>query len=165
MYCPRCGQQTISDVRFCSRCGMALHAVSEIVANNGLWPAQGSASKSKSPRKKGMSLGCKLMFISLAIAPLFLVLSFAMDGPEPLYPPVALFFLGLSWMLYARLFQDDVISTVPTQRFDQFRSAPPQSFALLPDRVPAVNSGPRRVSTAEIPQSPAVTEHTTQFFD
>ena len=39
MYCPRCGQQQISnETKFCSRCGLQMRLVSELIANNGFLP-------------------------------------------------------------------------------------------------------------------------------
>ncbi len=39
MHCPSCGQQQISsETKFCSRCGMPLNIVAEVVANGGTLP-------------------------------------------------------------------------------------------------------------------------------
>lgn len=39
MYCPRCGQQQISEqVKFCSRCGFLLELIPDILANGGTLP-------------------------------------------------------------------------------------------------------------------------------
>ena len=39
MYCPRCGQQQISnETKFCSRCGFQMGLVCELIANNGFLP-------------------------------------------------------------------------------------------------------------------------------
>jgi hypothetical protein len=39
MFCPRCGQEQASgDLRFCSRCGLPLGVVSEVLANGGTLP-------------------------------------------------------------------------------------------------------------------------------
>ena len=36
MYCPNCGQQQVSgEMRFCSRCGLALTGLAEWLASNG----------------------------------------------------------------------------------------------------------------------------------
>jgi hypothetical protein len=35
MFCPRCGQQAAEEVRFCSRCGLPLGAVAEVVEAGG----------------------------------------------------------------------------------------------------------------------------------
>lgn len=39
MYCPRCGQQQISDqTKFCNRCGFQMGLIPELLANNGTFP-------------------------------------------------------------------------------------------------------------------------------
>ena len=39
MHCPRCGQQQVSeDIKFCSRCGLPLGVVSEVLAQGGYLP-------------------------------------------------------------------------------------------------------------------------------
>lgn len=39
MYCPRCGQQQVSDqTKFCNRCGFLLGLIPELLANNGTFP-------------------------------------------------------------------------------------------------------------------------------
>lgn len=39
MFCPRCGQeQAFGDLRFCSRCGLPMGLISEILANGGTLP-------------------------------------------------------------------------------------------------------------------------------
>ncbi len=61
MFCPRCGQEQISEeTRFCSRCGFMLTIVSEVVANGGVLPQSLSfpdAEMISSPRKRGLKQG------------------------------------------------------------------------------------------------------------
>jgi hypothetical protein len=39
MFCPRCGQEQASgDLRFCSRCGLPMGIISEVIANGGTLP-------------------------------------------------------------------------------------------------------------------------------
>jgi len=155
----------MGDARFCSRCGMPLHLISEIVANSGFALHDPAGAKTRSPRQKGMRLGGILMFIAAALAPIFFAMCFLVRGGGPLFVPSSIFFVGLCWLLYSRLFLDETTSSTTDNRLNQFSNAQPKSFTLLPDRMPMVSTGPRRVHTADIPQSPGVTEHTTQFFD
>src|SRR5829696_1359850 len=109
MYCPNCGQQQISDeMKFCSRCGLALTGLAE-------WLAGGSVVAKRadkppvselSPRRKNMRRAAKLMFFSGVLFPVFLMFSIAAEHPAPLVVPFFLFFVSLVWMLYARLFSD-----------------------------------------------------------
>src|SRR5215212_1860076 len=109
MYCPNCGQQQISDeMRFCSRCGLALSGLAEWLAGGGV-PAKGGAEAqvaALSPRRKGIRRAAKLMFGSAVLFPIFLVISLAFDEGGPMIVPFAVFFVSLVMMLYARLFSD-----------------------------------------------------------
>lgn len=50
MHCPSCGQQQISnETKFCSRCGMPLGLVSEVVAHGGYLPQLAELHKKKKP--------------------------------------------------------------------------------------------------------------------
>src|ERR1044071_4979306 len=110
MYCPKCGQQQISDeMRFCSRCGLALHGLAEWLAGGGL-PAQRNVEvqqvSANSPRRKGIRRAAKLMFFSGVLFPIFFVISLAVDEGGPMIIPILVFFVSLVMMLYARLFSD-----------------------------------------------------------
>jgi len=48
MYCPSCGQQQVSEeIRFCSRCGLPLGLVAEVLAHNGFLPQLEELNKKK----------------------------------------------------------------------------------------------------------------------
>ena len=114
MYCPNCGQAQISsEMRFCSRCGLALSGLAEWLATDQL-----TARKTEdvpvsldSPCRRGMRRGAKLMFFSLVLLPIFLVLSIFMDEGAVMFVPCILFFISMVLILYARLFSDK--ATVP----------------------------------------------------
>src|ERR1041385_8804632 len=108
MYCPNCGQQQISDeMRFCSRCGLALSGLADWLAGGGL-PAQRTAEVQQvtapnSPRRKGIRRAAKLMFFSGVLFVIFLAISLAIDEGAPMIVPFLVFFVSLVMMLYARL--------------------------------------------------------------
>ena len=109
MYCPNCGQQQVSDeMRFCSRCGLALSGLPEWLAGNRvpLVRREEPRSEPMSPRRKGMRRAAKLMFFSGVLFPIFLAISIGVDEGGPLAIPFILFFVSLVMMLYARLFSD-----------------------------------------------------------
>ncbi|MGI8542603.1 MAG: hypothetical protein ACR2MD_03905 [Aridibacter sp.] len=57
MYCPRCGeQQTSGNLRFCSKCGLPLGLVSEVLSNGGTLPQLEEIYKKKKflTRKNGV---------------------------------------------------------------------------------------------------------------
>lgn len=69
MHCPSCGQQQVStETKFCSRCGMPLSVVAEVVAHGGFLPqlAQLNQKKKFFTKKAGVVFGT-LWFIFLTM--------------------------------------------------------------------------------------------------
>jgi hypothetical protein len=168
MYCPNCGQQQISDeMRFCSRCGLALSGLAEWLAG-GLPVTRPDETRVSSPsrRRKAFRRAAKLMFFSVALFPIFLAISIGIDEPGPLFVPSILFFVSMMWMAYSRLFIDNTAPMISqsaqpsTFRPAQAREAlPPANTTAIPD------IGRQRVRTNELVQMPSVTEHTTKLLD
>src|SRR5689334_11242093 len=106
MYCPRCGQQLQSEIRFCSRCGLPMNAVTAILANDG----QSSATKSDLiSSNRGVKFGVKLILLGLLLAPLCLGASFALDAGFPLFAPLTVFLAGVLWLVYSLIFREEPI--------------------------------------------------------
>jgi hypothetical protein len=159
MYCPRCSQQQVSDVvSFCSRCGFQLDVVRELLVTDGTLPARAIEfrSSSLSPGRNGARLGAKLIFFSLISLPVFFALSAVNDSPGPLLPPAVTFLIGLTFVLYARIFGEDIL---PSKRVGIV------GMPKLPLHVgtPRAELGAMRVDTAEMVQPPSITEHTTNL--
>ena len=178
MYCPNCGQQQISDeMRFCSRCGLALSGLMEWLSSGGV-PAKLSEAvpvAPVSPRSKGIRRAKKLMFFSGVLFVIFLVISLAIEEGAPMIFPGAVFFVALVMMLYARLFSDN---TAPVQSpfvntqashspvVQSPLGADPTRSALPPAAINSMPApGKQRVKTNELVQPPSVTEHTTRLLD
>ena len=169
MYCPNCGQQQISDeMRFCSRCGLALTGLAEWLAAGGLPAkrAEQSLVRALSPRRKGIRRAAKLMYASAVLFPIFLVISLAIDNGAPMVVPIAIFFVSLVMMLYARLFSD---KTAPVTNQAAQTSAL-RSTSARDSLPPAANISmpavaPQQGRTNELIQRPSVTEHTTKLLD
>ena len=171
MYCPKCGQQQISEeMRFCSRCGLPLSALAEWLAGGSL-PVKLADEPEKvalSPRRKGIRRSAKLMFFSGVLFPIFLMISLAENEPGALMPPLILFFISLAWMLYARIFSDNTVRVPAIDRSVQTSTldAPPTRASLPPATTPPIsNVGRQQVRTNELAQPPSVTEHTTRLLD
>ena len=178
MYCPNCGQQQISEeMRYCSRCGLALTGLLEWLAGGRipLRQAEEAQVAPDSPRRKNIRRAAKLMFFAGALFPIFLVISVAEDDPGPLMVPFFLFFISLAWMLYARLFMSKT-ATVKNQAAFQPAVSPASlqtsAFGPAPARgslPPAAANVPlpnrQQVRTNELAQRPSVTEHTTRLLD
>ena len=169
MYCPKCGQQQVADnSRFCSRCGLPISGLAEWLAG-GAWPAvraEVAPPAVASPRRKGIRRGAKLMFLSGVLLPIFFGLCFAVDSPGPLFVPFTIFLAGLSWLLYSRLFGDELPPA---------KALPAQPYGLGPmfggNALPPASSmwqepvGRQRARTTEEVGPPSVTEHTTKLLD
>jgi hypothetical protein len=69
MYCPRCGQQQISDqTKFCSRCGFQLGLIPELLTHGGFLPQLAALTKKKTifNKKNGVIFGI-LWFITFTM--------------------------------------------------------------------------------------------------
>ncbi len=174
MHCPDCGQQQISDeIRFCSRCGFPLAAVSQIVANRGTIPA-GLSEASDKPRwltrKKGVFFGVVwMLFFILMIAGLLDELK----APGEIVSVAAIFgiFSGVVIILASAMF---LKGEHPDTHHDQYgpqryevgggRPAqtlpPPQAQQAVP--VQNYSSQKNRWDTNDLAQ-PSVTEGTTRL--
>lgn len=170
MYCPNCGQQQISEeMRFCSRCGLALSGLAEWLTGGRL-PLKQREEEGQpvalSPRRKGMRRAGKLMFFSGVLFPVFLVFAIAVEEAGPLFVPFTIFFISLVMMLYARLFSDKhapvsfpAAQQPSTLGSTSARSLPAANTAAMPQ------VGRHRVRTNELAQPPSVTDHTTRLLD
>jgi len=169
MYCPNCGQQQISDeMRFCSRCGLALTGLAEWLAGGVLpvRPADQTSVPVASPRRKHIRRAAKLMFFSGVLLPVFLMFSFAANEGAVMIIPFIVFFVSLVWMLYARLFMDNT----PRVNYQAPQTTVLGSTSARGSLPPATTTsisgvGRQQVRTNELAQPPSVTEHTTRFFD
>ena len=166
MFCPRCGQQQLSEeLRFCPRCGLPLASVTALLASDGAAPSgEEMARASKiTARRAGIRRGTKLMFFSVVLFPVFLLPCFIIDSPVPLFAPTALFLAGLAWLLYFVLFGEDATAAPGhgegAERFGT-RAAPALE---APRSAPAQWQSTQR--TTELSQPASVAEQTTTLLD
>lgn len=165
MYCPKCGQQQISDeMRFCSRCGLALSGLADWLAGGGL-PAQRNVEVQQvpadSPRRKGIRRASKLMFFSGVLFVIFIAISLAVDEGGPMIVPAVVFFVSLVMMLYARLFSN---ATSPVNNQTTELNSTSTRSSLPPATSIPINNR-QQVRTNELAQPPSVTDHTTRLLD
>lgn len=169
MYCPKCGQQQISEeMRFCSRCGLALSGLAEWLAGGALSVRRQDEVKVDplSPRRKGIRRAAKLMFFSGVLIPICAIFSIAIEEGGPMILPLAVFFVALVMMLYARLFSDKT-APVNNQAAQTSTLGPTSTRGSLPPAatLPMPGVGRQQVSTNELAQPPSVTENTTRLLD
>jgi hypothetical protein len=150
IYCPRCGQHQLSpDVRFCSRCGLQLEGVEQLVATGGLSTLAGKPGDALSPRRRGMRLGAKVLFYGVVLIPVSFALSIMFDSPVPLFLFATVLMVGAARMAYARLFEEDAPGA------SRQGALPARDAGALP---------PHRLTTGEL-EPPSVTEHTTALLE
>lgn len=174
MFCPRCGQEQISEnTRFCSRCGFLLETVSEILANGGVLPQLLELQEKKTwlTRKNGLifSLFWFMVFV-LLLTPLFgafepngnFAAFFALIGTMG-----ALILLVASFLLLkkptANFFQElpkrhqpQNLSSAPQNALPPQQGQPAQSYVAPANNWKAPNTG-------EFAKPPSVTEDTTKL--
>ena len=173
MFCPQCGQQQLSDaVRFCSRCGFQLGAVSGLLASGGV-PLAGPAPQGpqvESPRRKGVRQGGVMLLFGIFLMPMFAILHELIGSPDKLPLIGVLFFMGgLLRLIYALVFEEGAYRRKALNAPNAY--APGQfgagGYGELPPAqgTPAQGYVPPRVNTSEIAYRPSVTESTTRLLD
>ncbi len=175
MYCPRCGQQQVTDeVRFCSRCGFLLEGVTQLLASGGMIPEAGGP-KQISPRRRGVRQGAGLLLAGAILVPVLGVLNSYTGLPREMLIALAavLCFLGGPLrMLYAAIFEAGAPAphyvAPPTAYVPPAIMAQPGAPVRRAIPPPAANPAsawrsPQR--TGEIVSPPSVTDHTTRFLE
>src|SRR5688572_30758899 len=116
MFCPRCGQEQISEeTRFCSRCGFLLTGIAEIIGNGGVLPEiyQANSARGGSPKKRGLKQGLFIFLLTFLVVPIISIFTIWANS-EPYLVAIAaitLFVGGLLRMVYALMFE----SSNPTE--------------------------------------------------
>ena len=101
MYCPRCGQQQVFDeILFCSKCGLALSAISETMQNDA---GRGNVPQPIAEVKRSGLIG----FALVTLTAIFLFATLIIGTPEPsfivqmnLLVAVLVYLLALGYILY-----------------------------------------------------------------
>ena len=177
MFCPRCGQQQISDeVRFCPRCGFQLSAVAGLLTTGGVAPSELTGG-GESARARGVRQGMRAFFVGLVVTAVLAVL-FAPDNAPDQFPgilvplsAVILVLGGLLRMFYALIFEEGRRRQQPGANAYAPAYAPPERLAAQeaaalppPQSIPArAYAPPPRPHTAEMRSPPSVTDSTTKL--
>lgn len=181
MFCPICGQRQLSEeTRFCSRCGLLLTGVTQLIANGGVLPQALSPTdpKAMSPRKRGLRQGGMLFMSGILIVPLLgiiLVGILNFEGYAVGLAALITFLGGILRMIFAFLFEsnkpygttleENVLNT--TQNFlGRNKSAgalPPEQSIPTSTYVPPAAGNWR--DTNDLNAQHSVTENTTKFLD
>lgn len=177
MFCPRCGQEQVSEnTRFCSRCGFLLETVAEVLANGGILPQLLELGQSKKflTRKNGI----KSAVLWAVVWWVFIVpLMGIADAHGDLIAVAAVFGLigTLLLMLISFFFLDNQPKAADqnSSRFKDRQSPqnlsgnrqnvlpPQQSYPVENYAAPAHNW--KAPNTSELLRVPSVTEETTKL--
>jgi hypothetical protein len=177
MHCPKCGQQQVSEeTRFCSRCGLLLSGVAQVMANDGIIPTNqgGFTGTGDSPRRRGIKLGVFIFLLTFILVPIFGVIALGLNL-EPWLPGIAVFLFGGGGILriaYALMFE----SSQPKGLGGGTAAAPvfPRSVGEARSE-PQLTAGPastgsyspprqgRWMETSDLNQPSSVTDNTTKL--
>jgi hypothetical protein len=167
MFCPKCGQQSSEEVRFCPRCGLSLAGLAAYVDANE--SGSGDAPVRRGPvmtaRRRGMRRGAKIMFFFGVLLPAAALLAFEGDAPGPLLLVLTGGLAGLAWFVFSWLFNDNVLPVGKEARRKDLGAAADRPALGEPQFTPAPFFNRRRANTAELYQPPSVTENTTRLLE
>jgi len=166
MFCPRCGQQAAEEIRFCSRCGLPLGAVAEVVETGGeLSPPE--AGGGLTPRQKGMRKGLMLLVGGLLSLKAAVLLTLYKEDLFVLLIPAGIFVIvGVMRMLYGLLLEEHAPAKEPAKRSAELPGGQARAAELPPARaVPASAYARPSARTSDMAAPPTVTESTTRLFD
>ena len=169
MFCPKCGQQQASDnTRFCSKCGISINGLAEWISSGGNLAVreENAPIVLASPKRRGVRRGAKVVFSSLASTPVFFFFSLVMGAPIPMLIPLTILLIGLSMMLYSRIFGEETqyIKGQQTETSGLGTMLSSGALSAIPNNL--MNNGDgRQVITSDLIKPPSVTEHTTKLLD
>ena len=180
MYCPKCGQSQVSaEVRFCSRCGFPLVAVSDLLMTGGMLPVQTPSSQNfgtppVSPRRRGVKQGAAILLVGIFLLPFFGIMHEVIGLPQEFMALSAIVMMAAVLRLIYAAFIEEGVPRAPKY------NAPPQPFtppiasrlhATAQESLPpaqtqgAPSYRQPQVDTAQMLHPPSVTDHTTRLLE
>ncbi len=179
MHCPGCGQQQISsETKFCSRCGMPLGIVAEVVAHGGFLPQLAQLNKKKTifNKRNGVVFGSFwFIFFTLFCTAFFGILG----APEELVGILAItgVFGTMMILIFSLIFLPS--SKISRANVSPFQTAPQPDRFGLPAQQPNQTLPPQQSIPASVYAPPqagnwrdtndlqvgSVTEGTTRLLD
>lgn len=179
MHCPSCGQQQASEeTKFCSRCGLPLSLVAEVVAQGGYLPQLAQLTEKPPPKffnkKNGVFFSISwFVFFTMFATSFFGIL----NGPDELMTLMAItgVFGSMLWLLGSLIFLQSSKPAWATGK-PAFHSAPLPIPATLHGRQTATALPPQPADAYRAPgvgawrdtndlQPTSVTEGTTRLLD
>jgi hypothetical protein len=168
MFCPRCSQQQLpGEVRFCSRCGLQLVAISQILNTNGMIYPNSDVSRERLPliKRKELRSGAKLIFASFFLIIPCLIMTGIFDNPFPLLLIPITFTLGLAQILYYFFFGESILPLKnQKQSFEFSENTQPLNFQSTND-LPFSYMDSNSINTVEFMRQGNSTKRTSNLFD
>jgi len=169
VYCPKCSQPQVSEeVQFCSRCGLPLLNLKEMISTEGKTRLR-TANKDEdllSSRQKGTRQGVMLILLSVILIPAYILLAALFPANDRLIESsvsdtpfekisqallLTIFMLGLARLLYARIFQSAAVDENSSPI--HLETSPNHSLPSAPG-TPLEGLGAWRQNTGEIANTP-----------
>ncbi len=167
MFCPKCShEQSLEEMRFCSRCGFPLGGVALLVNNEGDLAKVASTTTSRSQR--GQILRSSLLFTVIAwTLALLSTLFWDQGGPAESVARVACLVFALLGLVALIRFTYTYLFTkcgpeVPADRKGLQSS---ERHALPPQQSTPARDFTKRVDTAQMRPRYSVTENTTRLLE
>ena len=165
MFCPKCSQeQSLEEMRFCSRCGFPLGGVALLLDNEGDVTKVSNPTAISSNRVKVMVEAGIFTLIAWSLA-LAATLLWDQGGPAEVFARVASMIFGLLGLIglirfaYAYLFMKSSTGSVPEQK----TFARSDRSALPPQQSVPAREFAKRSDTKEMMPRGSVTENTTRL--
>ena len=174
MHCPSCGQQQMSnETKFCSRCGLPLGIVSEVLLHGGYLPQLAELNKKKKPfftRRNGLGFSLLwFLFFLLIMAPLWGILDIdKLAGASAVIGIFGGLILMVSSLIFLKKEPNFDLHMLPQQK--QFDLPAGQGYSALPSQqsVPASVYAPPTAGswrdTNDL-QPTSITEGTTKLLE
>lgn len=157
MFCPKCSQeQSSADLRFCSRCGFRLEAVTELLARSGM-PERGALALLL--LRRDTRFGVKMLFLSGSTVPLALAAAALWDSPVPIFAPAAAALVGMGQIGYRLLVES--VSGAPALP-EKPSSAPEAATTRLASPTPLLSMPVNNLDNVAGADAPTVAEATTE---
>lgn len=170
MYCPRCGQERISEqTSFCSRCGLLLDHIGEVMENGGepVYHA-GASGREGIISRKNVRLFALLWFMVLTM--FFTPIAAIMGGPSQMIAVCGA--MGSVGALIIFVFSFFIPKSVPVPEYGRVpgrvlkeeaseKGLPPAQTAFAEEFVPPARASVHAEREGERP--PSVTEGTTRL--
>ena len=176
MYCPRCGQQQLSDqTKFCSRCGFQMGLVFELLTHGGFLPQLAElyqGKKSLFTRKNGVIFGILWFIFFVMMVPAFFAIANADDAAGAsavfgIFSTLMILIVSLAFLKKSSKTMALPAAEMHTQPAGLYGTTPHAAALPPPQSQPASSyvppAGGWKADTSDLGVPNSVTESTTRL--